>query len=183
MVLRPWRQRANPARSRVLKLSDQEGLKRQTRQWLQRVHRAKRAQTRCSTALTTRLFRMGQVIGAFPSQTEDLGPTAGHMLRAARAVPAVLSPSAGHMVRVVSTAPAVLAVLGLMAGHVVQVGQMVVRLSRKGDLDRMANQISTTRANQISTTRRDSAGRRGLLGLRWLSGLHGARPLHHASGR
>ena len=73
---------------------------------------------------------------------EDLDLTAGLMVR-------------GHVV------PVVLVVqegLGLTAGHMVRVGHMVAHPSRKGDPDRTANQISTTRANQISTTRRDSAG-------------------------
>ena len=116
-----------------------------------------------------RLFRMPLVVLAVPLLAEnrvgrttpvalvvlllkeDLDLTAGLMVQ-------------GHVV------PVVLVVqegLGLTAGHMVRVGHMVARPSRK---DRTANQISTTKANQISTTRRGSAGRRGLLGLRWLSG-------------
>ena len=78
--------------------------------------------------------------------------------------------------RVGRTTPVALVVLllkedlDLTAGHMVRVGHMVAHPSRKGDPDRTANQISTTRANQISTTSRGSAGRRGLLRLRWLSG-------------
>ena len=68
-------------------------------------------------------------------------------------------PTAGLTVRVVRMDP------GRTPGHIVRVGHMAARLSHKGDLDRTANQISTTRANQISTTR-DSAGRR-----RWDFGL------------
>ena len=84
---------------------------------------------------------------------EDLDLTAGLMVQ-------------GHVVPVVPVVPVVLVVqegLGLTAGHMVRVGHMVAHPSRKGDPDRTANQISTTRANQISTTRRGSAslGTRG----------------------
>ena len=77
---------------------------------------------------------------------EDLDLTAGLMVQ-------------GHVVLVVQED------LGLTAGHMVRVGHMVAHPSRKGDPDRTANQISTTRANQISTTRRGSAS----LGIRGCS--------------
>jgi hypothetical protein len=93
--------------------------------------------------------RMVPVVLVVPLLREDLDLTAGHMVRG------------GHMVRVSHM---------VRVGHTVRVRHMVARPSRKGGLDRTANQISTTKANQISTTRRGSAGRRGLLGLRWLSG-------------
>ena len=78
---------------------------------------------------------------------EDLDLTVGLMVQ-------------GHVVLVVLV---VQEDLGLTAGHMVRVGHMVAHPSRKGDPDRTANQISTTRANQISTTRRGSAslGTRG----------------------
>ena len=66
-----------------------------------------------------------------------------------RVVRVDLDLTTGHMVRVVRMD------LGRTPGH------RVARPSRKEDLDRTANQISTARANQISTTRRDSAGRVG----------------------
>ena len=60
----------------------------------------------------------------------------------------------------------VLAVL-MALGQMAREGQRVARQLRKGgNLDNIANQISRTR-REISTTRRDSAGRHGLLGLRW----------------
>jgi len=70
---------------------------------------------------------------------EDLDLTAGLMVQ-------------GHVVPVV-----------LVVQEGLGVGHMVAHPSPKGDLDRTANQISTTRANQISTTRRGSAslGTRG----------------------
>ena len=62
----------------------------------------------------------------------------------------------------------VLAVL-MALGQMAREGQRVARQLRKGgNLDNIANQISRTR-REISTTRRDSAGRHGLLGLRWRS--------------
>ena len=62
----------------------------------------------------------------------------------------------------------VLAVL-MTPGQMARGGQRVARqLRRAGNLDNIANQISRTR-REIRTTRRDSAGRHGLLGLRWLS--------------
>ncbi len=62
----------------------------------------------------------------------------------------------------------VLAVL-MALGQMAREGQRVARPLRKGgNLDHSANQISKTR-KKISTTRRDSAGRHGLLGLRWRS--------------
>ena len=61
----------------------------------------------------------------------------------------------------------VLAVL-MALGQMARAGQRVARPLRKGgNLDNIANQISKTR-REISTTRRDSAGRHGLFGLRWL---------------
>jgi hypothetical protein len=82
-------------------------------------------------------------------------------------VPLLAENPVGRTTPVALVVPLLREDLGLTAGHMVRVGHMVARPSRK---DRTANQISTTKANQISTTRRGSAGRRGLLGLRWLSG-------------
>jgi len=79
---------------------------------------------------------MAPVVLVVPLLTEDLDLTAGRMVRVARMD------------------------LGRTPGHMVRVVHMAACPSRKEDLDRTANQISTTRANQISTTKRDSAGRR-----------------------
>ena len=65
---------------------------------------------------------------------EDLDLTVGLMVQ-------------GHVVPV---ALVVQEDLGLTAGHMVRVGHMVAHPSRKGDPDRTANQISTTRRGSAS---------------------------------
>ena len=95
-----------------------------------------------------RLSRIAPVVLVVPLLTEDLDLTTGDMVRVGPTAPVVLvvpmlaedlDLTTGHMVRVVRMD------LGRTPVHMVRVGHMVARPSRKEDLDHMAKQISTTR--------------------------------------
>ena len=94
-----------------------------------------------------RLSRIAPVVLVVPMLAEDLDPMSGHTPPVGPTAPVVLvvpmlaedlDLTTGHMVRVVRMD------LGRTPVHMVRVGHMVARPSRKEDLDHMAKQISTT---------------------------------------